>query len=49
MIEEQAEATIENLRAVLADAVAAPDQVVKATVHLANPSDASRFDVTYAR
>lgn len=48
-IEEQTAATIENLRAVLADAGAALDQVVKATVHLANLGDASRFDATYAR
>jgi 2-iminobutanoate/2-iminopropanoate deaminase len=48
-IEEQTAATIENLRAVLEEAGATLSQVVKATVHLADLSDAPRFDATYAR
>ncbi|HVE22085.1 MAG TPA: RidA family protein [Acidocella sp.] len=47
-IEEQTAATIENLRVVLEEAGATLSQVVKATVHLANLSDAPRFDATYA-
>lgn len=48
-IEEQTEATMENLRAVLAHAGATLGQVVKATVHLADLADAPRFDATYAK
>jgi 2-iminobutanoate/2-iminopropanoate deaminase len=47
-IEEQTAATIENLRAVLADVGARLEQVVQATVHLADLRDAPRFDATYA-
>lgn len=47
-IEEQTAATIETLRAVLADAGARLEQVVKATVHLADLRDAPRFNATYA-
>jgi len=47
-IEDQTAATIENLRAILAEEGATLEQVVKATVHLADLRDAPRFDATYA-
>lgn len=48
-IEEQTAATLENIRVILASAGATLDQVVKATVHLADLSMAPRFDRVYAQ
>lgn len=46
-IEEEARATLENLRAVLADAGARLDDVVKVTVFLADMVNFTRFNDVY--
>ncbi|WMT79611.1 RidA family protein [Bradyrhizobium sp. Ash2021] len=48
-IEEQTVATLENVQRVLSEFGATLDNVVKATVHLANLADASRFNTVYSR
>jgi len=48
-IEEQTEAVLRNVGAILAAAGATLDDVVKSTVHLADLSLFGRFDSTYAR
>jgi reactive intermediate/imine deaminase len=48
-IEEQTAATLENVKRVLSSFGATLDNVVKATVHLANLADAPRFNASYSR
>jgi 2-iminobutanoate/2-iminopropanoate deaminase len=48
-IEEQTAATLENVGRVLKSFGATFDDVVKATVHLSDVANASRFNAVYAR
>lgn len=48
-IEEQTEKTLANVRAVLEATGATLDDVVKATVHLADLAEFSRFNAEYSR
>jgi 2-iminobutanoate/2-iminopropanoate deaminase len=48
-IEEQTAQTLENIKAILAEAGLGMEDVVKTTVHLSDLSLFSRFNETYAR
>jgi len=48
-IEEQTEVVIDNLEKILSAAGASLADVVKATVHLADPSEFARYNDVYAR
>lgn len=48
-IEEQTRKTIENVAAILKDAGAGLDQVVKATVHLSDLSEFQRYNSVYEK
>ncbi|MGJ1271741.1 RidA family protein [Sphingobacterium multivorum] len=48
-IEEETEQTLQNIKAIVENAGATMDQVVKCTVHLADIADFDRFNTVYGR